>query len=208
MTPVDQSQQRFLRDLAFLLGVPAIVVAILMAWWKPWTYRPHGVMTFPHRTNEARARAGGLREATWHGVELSVPGEYVILSLDSVVEIVEQYPPQYGNGNWGSHIAFLPLTVAARQRLEQRRENCSLAPDRCWEKQVGSHQLRCQQGAGAPVPELWWTPLAICEARDLDLWVAVNAREEQRASAWELVERVLSDAPRYDPKAPSAPSAH
>jgi hypothetical protein len=61
MTPVDQSQQRFLRDLASLLGVPAIVVAILMAWWKPWTYRPHGVMTFPHRTNEARARAGGLR---------------------------------------------------------------------------------------------------------------------------------------------------
>jgi hypothetical protein len=202
---VDQSQRLFLRDLAFLLGGPAIVVAGLVAWWKPWTYRPDAVITFPHEVNEARARAGGLREATWHGVQLSVPQEYVILSQDSVVEIVEQYSPQYGDGNWGSHIAFLPLTVAAQQRLEERRENCSLAPGRCWEEQAGRHQLRCQQAAGAPVPELWWTPLSICEARDLDLWVAVNVREAQRAATWELVVRLLGDAPRYDPRAPSEP---
>jgi hypothetical protein len=202
---VDQSQRRFLRDLAFLLGVPAIVVAGLVAWWKPWTYRPHAVITFPYEANQARARAGGLREATWHGVQLSVPKEYVILSQDSVVEIVEQYPPQYGDGTWGSHIAFLPLTVAVQQRLEQRRENCSLAPGRCWEEQAGRHQLRCQQAAGAPVPELWWTPLSICEAGDLDLWVAVNVREAERAAAWELVVRLLRDAPRYDPGAPSEP---
>jgi hypothetical protein len=105
---VDQSQRRFLRDLAFLLGVPAIVVVGLVAWGKPRTYRSHAVITFPHETNEARARAGGLREATWHGMQLSVPQEYVILSQDSVVEIVEQYPPQYRSGNWGSHCIPAP----------------------------------------------------------------------------------------------------
>jgi hypothetical protein len=202
---VDQSQRLFLRDLMLLLGVPAMMLAGIVAWWKPWTYRSHAVITFPHEADEARAGAGGVRQATWHGVPLSVPGEYVILSRDSVVEIVEQYPPQYGNGNWGSHIAFLPLTVAAQQRLAQRRENCSLSPGRCWEEPAVRHQLRCQQAAGAPVPELWWTPLSICEAPDLGLWVAVNVREAQRASTWELVVRLLRDAPRYDPEAPSAP---
>jgi hypothetical protein len=202
---VDQSNRLFLRDLALLLGAPALLIAGLVAWWKPWIYRSHAVITFPNEAREASARAGGLREATWHNVRLSVPDQFVILSQDSVVEIVEQYPPMYGNGNWGSHVAFLPLTAAAQERLEQRRENCSLAPGRCWEERIGPHQLRCQQAAGAPVPELWWTPLSICEARDLDLWVAINAREAQRPQMWELVFEVLRDAPRLDPAAPSAP---
>lgn len=202
---MDQSQRRFLRDLAFLLGAPAILVAGLVAWWQPWTHRPHAVITFPSEADEAHARAGGVRQATWHGLQLSVPEQYVILSRDSVVEIVEQYPPQYGNGNWGSHIAFLPLTAAVQQRLDQRRENCSLAPGRCWDEQVGHHRLRCQQAGGAPVPELWWTPLTLCEARDLELWVALNAREAQRPATWEVVVRVLRDASRYDPTTPTEP---
>jgi hypothetical protein len=202
---VDQAQRLFLRDLAFILGGPALLLAGLLVWWKPWDFRPRAVITFPHETREASARAAGIREASWHGLQLRVPDEYVILSQDSVVEIVEQYPPVYGDGNWGSHVAFLPLTTAARQRLQQREENCSLAPGRCWEEQGGGHRLACQQAAGAPVPELWWTPLTICEARDLDLWLAINAREARRPEMWELVSRVLGDAQRLDPSLPSAP---
>jgi hypothetical protein len=201
---VDQPQRLFLRDLAFILGGPALVLAGLVAWWKPWNYR-RPVITYPYETREAGARAAGVREVTWRGLHLRVPDEYVILSRDSVVEIVEQYPPVYGNGNWASHVAFLPLTAAARQRLEQREENCSLAPGRCWEEQVGAHRLTCQQAAGAPVPELWWTPLTICEALDLDLWVAINARETQRPEMWELVSRVLENAERLEPGLPSSP---
>jgi hypothetical protein len=29
-------QRRFLRDLALLLGLPGIVMAVLLAWWQPW----------------------------------------------------------------------------------------------------------------------------------------------------------------------------
>jgi hypothetical protein len=29
-------QRRFLRDLILLLGLPAILTAVLLAWWQPW----------------------------------------------------------------------------------------------------------------------------------------------------------------------------
>ena len=202
---MDQAQRLFLKDLAFILGGPALLLVGLLAWWKPWNYRPRPVITFPHETREASARAAGIREATWHGLHLRVPDEYVIVSRDSVVEVVEQYPPAYGNGNWGSHVAFLPLTAPARLRLRERAENCSLAPGRCWLEQIGPHRVTCQQAAGAPVPELWWTPLTICEVRDLDLWVAINAREARRPQMWELVSRTLGDARSLDLGLPSAP---
>jgi hypothetical protein len=203
---VDQPQRLFLRDLAFILGAPALVVAGLVAWWKPWNSslrRP--VITFPHESREAKARAAGIREATWHGLQLRVSEAYVILSQDSVVEVVEQYPPVLGDGSWGTHVAFLPLTARARQLLKDREANCSLAPGRCWEQQFDGYRLRCQQAAGAPVPELWWTPLTICEAPELELWVAINARDARRAEMWELVARVLESAETLDRGAPGTP---
>lgn len=200
---MDQAQRLFLRDLGLILGGPALVLVGLLAWLRPWNFWSGTVVTSPHETQEAHARAAGIRDTTWHGLHLSVSDEYVILSQDSVVEIVEQYPPVYGNGNWGSHVAFLPLTTAARQRFQERAANCALAPGRCWEEQSGGHQLRCQQAAGAPVPELWWTPLTICEVSDLGLWVALNAREARRPELWEVVSRTLREAQRLELQVPS-----
>lgn len=191
---MDDPQRRFLRDLTLLLGLPMLLVAALVVWWKPWTSRTRPFLTLAYEQREADARSAAVRDATWHGLRVAVPDEYVILSQDSVVEVLEWEPPAYGNGNWGSHLAFLPLTAASRGRFEERGANCSLAPGRCWEETVGSFRVACQQAAGAPVPELWWTPLTICQAPDAGLWLALNAREERRPELWEIARGVLRDA--------------
>jgi hypothetical protein len=202
---VDHPQRRFLRDLALILGLPAYLMAGLVAWWKPWDHRSHPIITLPYETREASARAAAVREATWHGLRVTVPEEYVILSQDSVIEVLEWEPPAYGNGTWGSHLAFLPLTTASRARFQQQAENCSLAPGRCWEEEVGAHRLTCQQAAGAPAPELWWTPLTICEVRDAGLWLALNAPEARRPEMWEIAHGVLRGARRSDQVLPREP---
>jgi hypothetical protein len=202
---VDQQQRLFLRDLALILGLPGLMMASLLAWWKPWTYRPRPGITFSYETREAKARAAGVREATWRGLHLRVPEEYVILSQDSLLEILEWEPPDYGTGSWGSHLAFLPLTSEVRQRFQQQAENCGLAPGRCWQEQVGTHELMCQQAAGVPAPELWWTPLTVCKIEQMELWLALNAPEVHRPRLWEIAHGVLEDADAVDQPTPPRP---
>jgi hypothetical protein len=195
---VDQPQRGFLRDLALILGLPALLVVGLVAWWKPWDHHSRPVVTASYAPREAHARAAALRDTTWHGLHVTVPEEYVLVSQDSVLEVLEWERAVYGDGNWGSHLAFLPLTSVARRRFQQGAENCALAPGRGWEETAGRHRLACQQAAGAPVPELWWTPLAICEVQDVGLWLALNAPEARRAEMWELARAVLRDAQGLD----------
>jgi hypothetical protein len=36
VTESPSPQRRFLRDLALLLGLPGIIMAVILAWWQPW----------------------------------------------------------------------------------------------------------------------------------------------------------------------------
>ena len=190
---MDQSQRLFLRDLALILGLPALIAALIVAWWRPWNTWPGPPVTFAYESREAQAREEGLHEARWHGLHLKVPDEYVLLRQDSVIEVLEEEPAAYGPGSWGSHVAFLLSTPEVRQRFEQQAANCGLAPGRCWEERVGTRRLVCQHAAGVPVPELRWTPLTICEVEDAELWLALNAPEARRAQLWEIARAVLLD---------------
>jgi hypothetical protein len=188
---VDEANRRFLRDLTLILGIPALLMAGLVVWWKPWNDRSPLLIASAYERREADARAAGIQEATWHELRLSVPDEYVILSRDSVVEVLEWSPQDRGKGSWSSHLAFLPITPATRQRFLAQAENCGLAPGRCWDEQVGRHRVVCQQAAGMPVPELWWTPLTVCEIDDLEVWLALNAPEERRPVLWEVARATI-----------------
>jgi hypothetical protein len=192
---VDQDGRLFLRDLALILGLPALLTAGLVAWWQPWKYQVDSIIRYSHESREAQARAAGLHETTWRGLRVNVPDDYVILVQDSILEVLEWEPLDHGSGSWGSHLAFLPLTSEVEQRFKRQSENCTLAPGRCWEESAGTHALRCQQAAGMRVPELWWTPLTICEVDDLQLWIALNAPDAQRPHLWEIAHTVLRGGP-------------
>jgi len=202
---MDLSTGRFLRDLA-LMGLPGVLMAALLARWQPWSlFRSHSVITFPYEPREAEARAAGIRETQWHGIRIHVPDDFVILSQDSVLEVLELAAPDYGKGSWGSHLALLPLTRSVHDRLEQQASNCTLAPGRCWNAQVGHSRVFCQQAAGSPVPELWWTPLTVCEVPKRNLWLAWNAPDQRRAEIWELAQAILRENEAIDKSASREP---
>jgi hypothetical protein len=172
----------FLRDLALLLGLPAVALIALLAWWRPWELMPwttHPVsepIYEARRAMERRARQEGIHQADWHGLRLEVPVKYVLTVHEPTLELLEQHPHHDSdNEHWPAQMAFLELDSLAIERFREATPNCSLAPDRCWTESVAEYRLECQRSSGMPDPAIPWTPHLECHVPKLGVRVLINA---------------------------------
>ncbi len=192
MTPDTRA---FLRDLVLLLGLPALALAGLIAWWKPWTYRRALIMETASETREFHARKAGVRRATWRGLPVAAPDGYVLIVEDSLLEVIERSPVDTGTGSFAGHLALLVTTPERHARFRAGADNCGLNEGRCWADSAGGHRLDCHLAAGTPEPPLWWTPLTTCEAAAAGVTIAVNAPAPQAHLLWSTVAGALADVP-------------
>ena len=172
----------FLRDLALLLGLPALGISLLLAWWRPWDqlpYETHPASAPLFEAREAvekRARSEGVHWVDWHGLRLQFPGQYVLTVREPTLELLERFPPQDSdNDHWSAQMAFLGLDSAATARFREAASNCDLAPDRCWREVAADHKFRCQRSAGVPDPEVPWTPHLECQVPEVGVRILINA---------------------------------
>ena len=64
MTREVSAQGRFLRDLMLLLGVPGVLVAVIVAWWKPWR-----VLGEPYAAPNGDVFAAATGTWDWEGAD-------------------------------------------------------------------------------------------------------------------------------------------
>jgi hypothetical protein len=172
----------FLRDLALLLGLPALAIGIALVLWRPWEDLPwqtHPVSEpiFQARDSlERHARAATVRESVWEGLLIQVPQEFVLTVDEPILEALEEHPYRRADpSDWSAQMAFLHIDSAAASRFADAATNCDLAPGRCWTEQAGSHTLDCHRSAGVPDPQVPWTPHVECHVQSRRVRVLINA---------------------------------
>ena len=180
--PVNREVRMFLRDLAMILGLPAIGLAGLLAWWRPWelipwTTHPASEPVFEARLAlERRARADGIHATRWRGLQLDFSEAWVLTVHEPVLEVLQRHPPADDtNDRWAGRMAFLETDSAALAQFHEAAANCDLAPGRCWRELAGGYELWCQRSAGVPDPEVPWTPHLECQVPALWMRVLINA---------------------------------
>jgi hypothetical protein len=169
-------KQRMLRDVAGLLGLPAIALACLYFWGWP---RLIPFLADQRPATDIAAINAGYRETRWMGLKLSVPEQYVLTLNTPLLEVIEVEPSSSGPARWPSRLAFLKLDRAAQRRFSSAADNCGLAPGRCWSDTVAAHVVHCQRSSGVPDPDLPWTPQLECQVPELGVRAAINAPSQQ-----------------------------
>jgi hypothetical protein len=164
--------RRFLRDLALLLGLPALAMTGFLASWHPWRGPLAGGGQYGE---ERRAREEGVHRTVWRGLRIETPPEYVLMIHTPVLRLVERRIPDGGLDRWPAQMAFLDLDSGAVERFADAAPNCDLEPSRCWTEMAGGHALHCQRSGGVPDPAVEWTPHLECQVPDLGIRILINA---------------------------------
>jgi hypothetical protein len=183
--------QRFLRDVAGLLGAPALLLAGLMLWWRPWDSHPYQE---DRSRSDLDAVSAGYRDTHWQGLHIVVPQDYVLTLNTQRLEVIEVSPVLRGQNTWPSRLAYLSLDSAALRRFTDAESACDLAPGRCWADTIGRHLVKCHQSSGVPDPALPWTPHLECQVPDLAVRAAINAPADHALDLVHLFEQAVGTA--------------